>query len=146
MHAEILLIDDAGKRQGIESIHEIEVNILVVLPAGLLVEIHYLSHLTSLVISSEHDDLRGVLEFGRHQQNSHFHSLRTPVYVIAKEEQMLTWTLLERGKNAQDLQQIGKLAVDIADDDDWIVNFEYVWLFLWVRRKVLTMRVKSEII
>lgn len=146
MHTEVLLVDDAGQRQGVESIHEIEVNILVVLPAGLLVEIHYLSHLARLVVPPKHDDLRGILEFGRHQQDSHFHSLGTPVYVVAKEEQMLTRTLLERGQDAQDLEQVGELAVDVADDDDWIAYFEDVGLFLWVGRMVLTMRVKSEII
>lgn len=55
MDTEVILIDDADKGEGIEGIHDIEVDILVVLLNGLLVEVHDLRHLTRLVVAPQHD-------------------------------------------------------------------------------------------
>lgn len=53
MHTEIIIVNNASQRKSIEAIHNIKVNILIILIKALLIEIHYLGHLTSLMISTK---------------------------------------------------------------------------------------------
>jgi len=67
MHTKITLVYDTDQRKSIETIHEIKVNILIVFLAGLVVKIHDLSHLTSLVVASKHNNFIRVFNLQSHQ-------------------------------------------------------------------------------
>lgn len=57
MHAEIIVVDNADQRQGVEGIHDVKVHVLIVFFDSLLVKIHDLGHLPRLVVATKHEDL-----------------------------------------------------------------------------------------
>lgn len=86
MHAEVIFIDDADQRQGVEGIHDVEVHILVVLLNCLEVKIHDLSHLPRFVITTQHEDLIREFDLKSHKDKNNLHSLRASIYIIPEKE------------------------------------------------------------
>jgi len=62
MNTKIALVYNANQRKSIETIHKIKINILIVFLTGLVVKIHDLSHLTSLMITSKHNNFFRVFD------------------------------------------------------------------------------------
>lgn len=85
MHTKISLIDHTGQGQGIEGVHKVEIDILVVLSADFVIEVHGLRNLAGLVVASQHDNLPGVSDFDGHQQQSHLAPHWPAVDVVTQE-------------------------------------------------------------
>lgn len=62
MNTEIVIVDYTSQWQCIESIHYIEVDILIVFVEALLIKIHDLGHLTSLMIATKEKDFFGEID------------------------------------------------------------------------------------
>ena len=126
MDAKILFVDDADQRETIEGVQQLQVDVLVVLLATLLVEVHCLGHQSSLVVASEHDYLLWVLDFESHQADHHFDSHESSVYEVAQKEKVFFWFCLEGRKEAEDFEQVLELSVNVSYHNDWIVEIDYI--------------------
>lgn len=62
MKSQELIVDEAGNGQGIKGLHEQIVDLLIVLVQALSSEIEELSHLSALVIASQHVNGLRVVE------------------------------------------------------------------------------------
>ena len=57
--AEIVFIDDCSQWQAVKGIHNVKINILIILLPRLRVEVHDLSHLSGFMITSQHKNFAG---------------------------------------------------------------------------------------
>ena len=81
-----LVVDEAWDRESVECFHEQVVSFLVVFVETLCSEVEELSHLPALVVSSEHEDCGGVVQFQGVQEHYYFAWERATIYVVPKEK------------------------------------------------------------
>ncbi len=87
MECDEFLVDDAGERQGVEALHDEIVDLLVVLTEDLLAEIKVRSHLTALVVATEHDDSLRVVDFKDVEKHEDLEGEAPTVDVVTEEEE-----------------------------------------------------------
>lgn len=74
------------------------------------------------VVSSQHEDLLGVLELQSHQKANDLQALATLVNVVAQEQVVKTIDIavLARGSpNVEEAHQVNVVAVDVTKNFDW---------------------------
>jgi arginyl-tRNA--protein-N-Asp/Glu arginylyltransferase len=99
---------------------------LVVLFADLVVKVHGLGHLHGLVVSSQHYHLFGVFQFKRHKQEQNLDSHRSSIDIVSQKQHMLFGFLLERGKQADDFEQIKELSMYVSNHNNWFLDEDNV--------------------
>lgn len=82
MDTEILVVNNTSEREMVKNIHNAEIKVLIVLLTTLFIKVETLSHLTGLMVPSQHENIILIIYFHRHKENKNFHSKGTPIYVI----------------------------------------------------------------
>jgi hypothetical protein len=67
MDAKVLIINDTSEWKKIKDVHNIEINILIILLDNFLIEIEALGHLPGLMIAPQHKDIIFVVDFHGHK-------------------------------------------------------------------------------
>ena len=124
VHAEHAPVDERGERHVIEQVAAALVNCHVAeLEAALVVEPVESRDGLGLVVSAEHVHAVGGLDFQAKEIHEHFEGVIATVDVVAEEQELA----FRRGRfDSENLVEIVKLAVDIADDDDRSLQFQAV--------------------
>lgn len=121
MHGKNLLVDDSGDRKAVEAIGEGLPKLDVVATLALVVEAIDSVDRGALVITSEDEEVFGVLDLvGKEQANS-LKRLLTSVDVVTEEE------VVGLGREAtvlEESEEIVILSVDITADLNWSLEFE----------------------
>ena len=104
MDTEVILIHNANQRQGIDGVHDVKIDILIILFQSLLVKVHYLGHLSSFVISAKHYHPLRKFHFQRHQNQDDLHTLRPTVNVIPQKKQMFPGDGVKRWKQTHNFE------------------------------------------
>lgn len=121
MHGKNLLVDDSGDRKAVEAIGEGLPKLDVVATLALVVEAIDSVDRGALVITSEDEEVFGVLDLvGKEQANS-LKRLLTSVDVVTEEE------VVGLGREAtvlEESEEIVVLSVDITADLNWSLEFE----------------------
>lgn len=121
MHGKNLLVDDSGDRKAVEAIGEGLPKLDVVATLALVVEAIDSVDRGALVVTSEDEEIFGVLDLvGKEQANS-LKRLLTSVDVVTEEE------VVGLGREAtvlEESEEIVVLSVDITADLNWSLEFE----------------------
>lgn len=91
MATEDLLVHDGGNRQAIEAVGKCLPQLYVKPPFALIVEAVDAVDARTLVVSSEQEEILGVLDLIRQQQADGFQRLLPSVHVIPQEEVVGFW-------------------------------------------------------
>ena len=86
MHSEVFTVNESSKRHGIEKLHENLVSFFVVASNDFFSEGEALSHVSTLVIASEHNACFLEIELDAAKQEDDLHAVNASVYVISEEE------------------------------------------------------------
>ena len=85
MHCQIFLRNVAPDRHIIKNIHEKLIDLKIIALQNLISERESLSHISRLVVTSQHDNVAGEVLFDCEKQNANFDSEDTTIDVISKE-------------------------------------------------------------
>mmetsp|Transcript_46438 Transcript_46438/g.94613 ORF Transcript_46438/g.94613 Transcript_46438/m.94613 type:complete len:335 (-) Transcript_46438:226-1230(-) len=115
MHGEDLVVDDCRDRQAVEAVRERLPQFDVVATLALIVEAVDSVNGCALVVTTQDEEVFGVLDFVRQQQTNGLQALLSAVDVVTEEQVVGVW-----GKAAvlKQAQQVVVLSVDIATDLD----------------------------
>lgn len=121
MHGENLLVDDSGDRKAVEAIGEGLPKLDVVATLALVVEAIDSVDRGALVVTSEDEEVFGVLDLVGKEQANGLKRLLTSVDVVTEEE------VVGLGREAtvlEESEEIVVLSVDITADLNWSLEFE----------------------
>lgn len=111
VHSEDLLIDNGGNRQAVEAIGECLPELDVVPPLAFIVEAIDSVNRGALVVSTENEEVFGILDLVREEKADGFEGLLAAVNVVSEEEIVGLWreaTVFEKA------QKIVILAVNVT--------------------------------
>ena len=92
MKCKEFVIDETSYGECVECLHEEFVRFLVVLVHALCSEVEKLGHLPALVVSPQHVDGLGVVEFERVKEEDNFYREGAPIHIVTQEEVLcLSW-------------------------------------------------------
>ena len=121
MHADDLLLHDRDEGQAVEAVVEELPQLDVVAPLALVVEAVDPVDRRALVVAAEQEEVLGVLHLVREEQRDRVDAVLPAVDVVAEEE------VVGVGREAailKEAEQVGELAVDVADDLDRRLELE----------------------
>ena len=127
MHGKVLIIDNAGKRHGVEDIHENIIQLFIILVNYFLSKSKVLGHTPRFVITSEKNNFLRVayLKGKKNDQNSC--TKNTSVNVVS-EEQVID--ILGVPSLVEHVAEIVVLTVEVTNNDNRLSNSHEIWLFL----------------
>ena len=122
------VVNDAGERhvlkhviQAVEHTRSV-IYVFVEAALTLLTQAQVAVDVAVFVVSSQHEDLLGVLELQSHQKANDLQALATLVDVVAQEQVVKTIDIavLARGSpNVEETHQVNVVAVDVTKNFDW---------------------------
>ena len=121
MHGENLLVDDSGDRKAVEAIGECLPQLDVVATLALVVEAIDSVDRGALVVTSEDEEVFGVLDLVGKEQANGLKRLLTSVDVVTEEEVV---GLRREATVLEESEEIVVLSMDITADLDWSLEFE----------------------
>lgn len=86
MDAEDLVVDDGGDREAIEALDEFLPKFKRVASLALIVEAIDTIDRTTLMVTSQQEEILGVLDLVRQQQADHLEILLSSINIVAKEQ------------------------------------------------------------
>ena len=123
MHRKVQSINDGCDGEHIKCLHVLLIAFLVVEHEDLIAEVEMLSHISRLVISTQHDDIVGALELQAEKVGCDFRTIVASINIVTQEEHLLVASGARAAFNlAKHGDKIVELAVDVANDDDFTVN------------------------
>jgi len=122
MHTEDSTTNEASQRHAIERILEgvPEARILVAASDFFEEAIDTVDHRT-LMISTEHEEVLGVLDLVAEEQADGFNVLASTIHIVSKEDVV---RISGETSLAEDSEQIGILTMDVAADDHRSFDFD----------------------
>lgn len=121
MHGENLLVDDSGDRKAVEAIGECLPQLDIVATLALVVEAIDSVDRGALVVTSEDEEVFGVLDLVGKEQANGLKRLLTSVDVVTEEEVV---GLRREATVLEESEEIVVLSMDITADLDWSLEFE----------------------
>lgn len=113
VHGEDLLIDDGSNWQAVEAVREGLPQLDVVPTLALIVETVDTVDRGALVVTTEDEEVLGVLDLVGQEETDGLQRLLATVYVVTKEEVVRLW---REATVFEETEEIIVLAVDIATD------------------------------
>ncbi len=86
MHAEECLVDERGERQLVERVHDLVVELQIILVHALVLEVEERCELAALVVASEHEQRLGVCQLEGVQVQNDLAREAAAVDIVAEEE------------------------------------------------------------
>jgi len=121
MDAEHLALDNGSNSEIIEDFGAVFPWVgIAILSDGLIVEAVDSGDLPSLVVASEEGDMSWVLHLEAEEQLESFDGIETSIDKITHEDVSGVWNFTAF---VEQFQQIVELAMDIATDSDWSLNW-----------------------
>jgi hypothetical protein len=123
-----LVVDNSGQRHVFEHIVKLLenrvgiVDVFTKASSALLAETVVPVNVAILVVSSQQEDLLGVLQLKSHQQADHLERLRTLVHIVTQEKIIVAGNVtgLRRATpNVQEPHQIDVISMNVAENFDW---------------------------
>ena len=125
MDDKVALIYGASKRQSIKTVHDQIVNFFVKLAEHFLSKIEKRGHRATLMIASEQEYTRRVIDLKCKESEHDLHTEHAPVNVVAHEDHtVLAWVL----NSVQQLRKVVKLPMYVSNQCAIILNVAQVWL------------------
>lgn len=121
MHGKNLLVDDSGDRKAVEAIGECLPQLDIVATLALVVEAIDSVDRGALVVTSEDEEVFGVLDLVGKEQANGLKRLLTSVDVVTEEEVV---GLRREATVLEESEEIVVLSMDITADLDWSLEFE----------------------
>lgn len=123
-----LVVDNSGQRHVFKHIVKLLedrvgiVDVFTKASCALLAETMVPVNVAILVVSSQQEDLLGVLQLKSHQQADHLERLRTLVHIVTQEKIIVAGNVtgLRRATpNVQEPHQIDVISMNVAENFDW---------------------------
>lgn len=127
MHAEEFAIDERCQRHVVKRIHYDRVEVLVKLVLAFVPKVEEGRELSAFVVSAQQVDTIWIRNFHRVEEEHDFDGERAPINEVAEEHIL---RLVGLSPHLQKLEQIIKLAVDVPNDSQRIVNMDDISLIL----------------
>jgi hypothetical protein len=121
VHGKNLLVDDSGDRKAVEAIGECFPQLDIVATLALVVEAIDSVDRGALVVTSEDEEVFGVLDLVGKEQANGLKRLLTSVDVVTEEEVV---GLRREATVLEESEEIVVLSMDITADLDWSLEFE----------------------
>lgn len=129
MHAKVVSIDIGGDGHGFEAADESLVDVLIVeFLKDLRSEREVLCHSSGLVVTSEHNDVLGVVQFEAEKENAHFKREDATIDVISQEQKIGSRDALWIDNLFEHVNHVKELTMDVTDDDDRLLDAKHVCL------------------
>lgn len=121
VNAENLTSDDSSDRETVEGVDEGLPDLDIAPALALIVETVDPGDVGAFVVAAEEEEVLGVLELVAHQKQNSLKGLLSAINVVAEEQVVGVW---REAAHLEHANQVGVLAVDIADNLDGRIQFQ----------------------
>ena len=115
MHSDVGPIDASGHRQILKQGHELLVNFIIVVLHALGPKVEVLSHLTRLMVPSQHDHGIWLRNFHGTDVCNDFRAVHATVDIVSHKDQLLNLATIALDP-LEHVEEIVQLAVDVTHD------------------------------
>ena len=88
-------------------------------------------HCSTLVITSKQNNFSWIVDLETEQEYADFNGVVSSVNIVSQEQHIALWQVALVNNLLEHVDHVVKLAVDVSNDDDWLLHPDHIWFFFY---------------